>query len=837
MIIHNQKELLKAKLQLAKALAKEQKYREENLCFFFKPYKWMYRYLDSIRNHQIVIAPVCNKIGKCLTSKTLISTPDGEISLGKLHEDGKPFKVYAWDGEKKVIANAHAPFKKERKHKCYKINMSDGRVIEAADHHLLLTHDGWQTTKDLLDTFSNNLQETSSVLYPSTHAGDGQHLKKTRQGYQDDYLMNRHPNDEQPLPATSNDQVLFPLQADVLKHNDLLFERDGLENKYINNLLPFFFHPSSLCDRFHSVVLSAGSLFYDFLLYASKFLLLSPTAPKPCTVEGIELQPNLSPLQQEFHRPLLSPLYVDGNKIISYNFIGYQDVYDFQVDEHHNYFAGGLINHNSACTANVVLSWCMGFEPWNRVEKDHPEAVLFQGKYYRSSSLGIKPPVKILITGEDWSVHLGTTVIPELKKWFPADEYTTKNNQNGFEAFFNFRNGSSIVLMTHNMDDKLFESFVAHGWWPDEPPPRSKYTGIQRGLKGTGGKTVIPTTPLREAWMLDDLVLSGRRDIGVIDGLNITSNDAYYENDLNLLTEMGLTEQQIKEYYDILLNTLDKGKKAEKFLYSIAPADKQDLTMKLIILNMFKDCPLDERDTRLFGMFKSLVGRVLKSFDKDKHIIKAFEVPPDWPVIAMIDFHLNKPHAISFYTVDERNIKYVIDEVWENMSSESVADTIIRRKLSKSWRLEDVYIDPLSKGDTQYMKNRMGDEIEDSFTVIKNKLADYDIDLQVASKDKTSGISNLLEWLEGVNGLPTVFFLDSLQSAREEGAYGHIHEIMRWVYDDDGLPKKENDHFCENFYRSTLTGLVYKPLDDPQGSEQDKKRADAYNPFASLIRR
>ena len=38
-----------------------------------------------------------NRLGKCATISTLISTPDGEISIGDLLNNNKPFEVYAWD--------------------------------------------------------------------------------------------------------------------------------------------------------------------------------------------------------------------------------------------------------------------------------------------------------------------------------------------------------------------------------------------------------------------------------------------------------------------------------------------------------------------------------------------------------------------------------------------------------------------------------------------------------------------------------------------------------------------------------------------------------------------
>jgi hypothetical protein len=49
--------------------------------------------------------------------------------------------------------------------------------------------------------------------------------------------------------------------------------------------------------------------------------------------------------------------------------------------------------------------------------------------------------------------------------------------------------------------------------------------------------------------------------------------------------------------------------------------------------------------------------------------------------------------------------------------------------------------------------------------------------------------------------MPSLFFMEKCKR--------HIHEAMRWIYDKDGLPQKENDHMMENLYRSTLSGTRY----------------------------
>jgi len=103
-------------------------------------------------------------------------------------------------------------------------------------------------------------------------------------------------------------------------------------------------------------------------------------------------------------------------------------------------------------------------------------------------------------------------------------------------------------------------------------------------------------------------------------------------------------------------------------------------------------------------------------------------------------------------------------------------------------------IDPLAKGDVGYVKNRMGKEVKDSFTIIEKQIRPH---------------VNIESMLDGPNGIPLLYFFDSLQS--NNGGYGHLFEVERWTRDEHGKPKGEYGHFMENLYRKTLDGLKYKP--------------------------
>jgi hypothetical protein len=473
----------------------------------------------------------------------------------------------------------------------------------------------------------------------------------------------------------------------------------------------------------------------------------------------------------------------------------------------------------TALGANLVISWALGYEPWTEpYDKNLPDAIEAGGQWYRKSSLGIKPPVSIIVTGEDWKAHLGRVIVTELKKWSPEGWYSTKKNEQGVEYYWEWFNGSTFVLMCYTQDDDLFESFRAQGAWEDEPPPKSKHVALSRGLLLDNGKTFMSLTPLKEPWVLDDVVLSGRRDVGIIDKLMITDNPDLYNGEKDILKDFGLSENQTKVFFDKLLYedvekktpVIDQGKSAEKYLESLVPINRLEEIAKLKILKFIKDIEPENVPPRVFGEFKSLVGRVLKEFDYNTHVVKPFDVPTDWPVVPMIDFHLSTPQAIQYWAVNKQDIKYVIGEKWKNMNASEIADDIIRKMKFHGWKIENAFIDPLSKGDTAYMRNALGTDIQDTYTQIEEKLSHYGVTLHIASKDKDSGIKNLQTWLKGVNGLPTMYIFDTCER--------YLFEIMRWVFDENGKPAKDGfDHQCENAYRFTLTGTKYddyeiKPL-------------------------
>ena len=103
-------------------------------------------------------------------------------------------------------------------------------------------------------------------------------------------------------------------------------------------------------------------------------------------------------------------------------------------------------------------------------------------------------------------------IIPELKKWFPVDRYTTNKGGKNFEAQWQTDTGWLIDLMTYEQDAKEFESATLGFCWFDEPPPSAIYKATVARMR-KGGIIFITATPLTgSAWMYDTLVTAAQRN-------------------------------------------------------------------------------------------------------------------------------------------------------------------------------------------------------------------------------------------------------------------------------------------------------------------------------------
>jgi len=77
---------------------------------------------------------------------------------------------------------------------------------------------------------------------------------------------------------------------------------------------------------------------------------------------------------------------------------------------------------------------------------------------------------------------------------------------------------------------------------------------------------------------------------------------------------------------------------------------------------MIEQWPEEVQATRIKGHFAAFLGAVYKIFSRDTHIIKAFEIPADWPRYRAIDWGFNNPFACLWLARDPDKHWYVYAE-------------------------------------------------------------------------------------------------------------------------------------------------------------------------------
>lgn len=309
--------------------------------------------------------------------------------------------------------------------------------------------------------------------------------------------------------------------------------------------------------------------------------------------------------------------------------------------------------------------------------------------------LRFDPPIRIRLLGEDMGA-LEKVHVPKLKsliapEWLSA----TKKNSFGVTTHWIFSNGSTIDLLTYQQESEAQEGWDGHVVIFDEPPPRSHYIANTRGLIDHNGIAIFSMTPLKEAWINDELVSKPDNSV-----------------------------------WTLVMDTRENPHLSAKAI--------EDFESKLTD---------EERETRLHGKFLHLQGLVFKDFDKKIHVRNCRDVPRDFTVYVSIDTHPRTPQALVFMAVDRRGNMFVVKEIFKHGTPDEVADWII--DFNKDHPIETAVIDPSSKGDSNRGRS--------TFEIIEDRLSDVQIRLELGSKDLSGGILQFQDALKSRNGVASLF--------------------------------------------------------------------------------
>lgn len=259
---------------------------------------------------------------------------------------------------------------------------------------------------------------------------------------------------------------------------------------------------------------------------------------------------------------------------------------------------------------------------------------------------------------------VGKNIIPELEMWFPQGRYTRTKAGRPFYSQWETDTGWSFDIMTYDQDPRQFEG-VTLGWaWFDEPPPDVLLKAMISRMR-RGGIIFITATPLAGSAHLYDQFASGSTEVVLVqpDGTTV-----------KVERKTGFIEA------DIWSASKSKGIRGH--------LEDDDIN------RMIAEYDEDEQQARIFGKFQHLVGMVFKSWNRDMHVIKPFDVNEnDYVVWNMLDPHPRNPDAILWVAVDKYGSWFVVDELFIN--PDTTEDLAIKiKKKDNQYRVEKWIADP-----------------------------------------------------------------------------------------------------------------------------------------------
>jgi hypothetical protein len=231
-------------------------------------------------------------------------------------------------------------------------------------------------------------------------------------------------------------------------------------------------------------------------------------------------------------------------------------------------FCGG--NRVGKTTINLakMSAGALGYCPWD-LELAPP--------------INFAPPVEIICAGPKLSTWVPLVVTPKLRQLLPYAAVVRKEGkmQAGVIDRLDLWNGSMIKFLSYDQDTEAWESWAAHLISFDEPMPKDKYLAARRGAMDFSAPILMSWTPKSEAWTFDDI----------------------YDQAVHVDETTDLTSIDTERICAITASTYDNPYLPVKEIEA-----------------MEKDCPEEEREPRLFGRYKHLIGRVYKNFDTSKHV-------------------------------------------------------------------------------------------------------------------------------------------------------------------------------------------------------------------------
>ena len=235
------------------------------------------------------------------------------------------------------------------------------------------------------------------------------------------------------------------------------------------------------------------------------------------------------------------------------------------------------------------------------------------------------------------NAELIKSTFEEFQNWCPEGLYIASKDGKQYISRIRFVGTKfTVFFKTIDQDPKTFEGANVGVVIFDEPPPQNLYRAALFRLR-KGGIVIIPATPLfGSAWFVDEIVEK------------LGEGDKYHQ-------EVSVWSNCVERAGDWDLGPFGVQHKGNLY--------EKDVEF------MLRNVDVDEREAREFGKFKAFVGRVYKTYDREKHFVALPAVvnPQRFMYQFVLDPHDRKPPAACWIRCDQYGRKRVIRE-WPAVS-------------------------------------------------------------------------------------------------------------------------------------------------------------------------
>jgi len=224
-----------------------------------------------------------------------------------------------------------------------------------------------------------------------------------------------------------------------------------------------------------------------------------------------------------------------------------------------------------------------------------PKALGGDGKWKKNSLRG----KRIIMAGETFEISVAN-LVKKLDEFLVPSMLTKppKKNSIGIPTIFNFVTGAELTLQSYSSPVGAYEGSTIDAAFFDEPPPQEIFNAVRRGTMRKKGRIMITATPLKQPWMLDELIIPSQDE-----------NSANY----------GVVQYFRNEIWDACEDHAGghlPHAQIEAFLESL---------------------PESERTARESGLFMSLQGLEFPYVKAEDHIVPDFEMYRSWPIVEVVD--------------------------------------------------------------------------------------------------------------------------------------------------------------------------------------------------------